>query len=127
MVELNVLRSPDKQEFTRIAFYPAREAKGGTDRKEYSWITLDNSFSSTLPGAFSRAPETAPVLLKDGEPLQLRIFIDHSVVEVFVNGRQCVTVRAYPGLEGSDGVSIRSSGRDAVLNSLSAYQMKSIY
>ena len=127
MVELNVLRSPDKQEFTRIAFYPAREAKGGTDRKEYSWITLDNSFSSTLPGAFSRAPETAPVLLKDGEPLQLRIFIDHSVVEVFVNGRQCVTARAYPGLEGSEGVSIRSSGRDAVLNSLSAYQMRSIY
>ena len=126
MFEMNVLSSPDKKEYTRIAFYPARAVKG-TDRKEYSWITLDNSCSSILPGAFSRAPETAPVLLNDGEPLHLRVFIDHSIVEVFVNGKQCITSRVYPGLKESDGVSIRSAGKDAVLNSLSAYQMKSIY
>lgn len=127
MFEMNVLRSPDKKEYTRIAFYPARAAKGGTDRKENSWITLDSSYSSTLPGAFSRAPETAPVMLKEGESLQLRVFIDHSVVEVFVNGRQCITSRVYPGLKESEGVSVRSAGKDAALNSLSAYQMKSIY
>jgi len=126
MFEMNVLSSPDKKEYTRIAFYPARAVKG-TDRKEYSWIVLDNSNSSILPGAFPRAPETAPVILKDGEPLHLRVFIDHSIVEVFVNGRQCITSRVYPGLKESDGVSIRSAGKDAVLNSLSAYQMKSIY
>lgn len=127
MFEMNVLRSPDKKEYTRIAFYPARAAKGGTDRKENSWITLDSSYSSTLPGAFSRAPETAPVMLKEGESLQLRVFIDHSIVEVFVNGRQCITSRVYPGLKESEGVSVRSAGKDAALNSLSAYQMKSIY
>jgi len=32
-----------------------------------------------------------------GEPVHLRIFVDRSVVEVFVNGRQCVAVRVYPG------------------------------
>ena len=126
LFEMNVLRSPDKKEYTRIAFYPARAVKG-TNRNEFSWIILDNSYSSTLPGAFSRAPETAPVVLKEGEPLQLRVFIDHSIVEVFVNGKQCITARVYPGLKGSEGVSVRSTGKDAVLNSLSAYQMKSIY
>jgi beta-fructofuranosidase len=126
LFEMNVLRSPDKKEYTRIAFYSATAVKG-TNRNESSWITLDNSCSSTLPGAFSRAPETAPVILKEGEPLQLRVFVDHSIVEVFVNGKQCISARVYPGLEGSEGVSVRSAGLDAVLNSLSAYQMKSIY
>ncbi len=31
----------------------------------------------------------APVYLKQGEPLKLRMFIDRSVAEIFVNGRQC--------------------------------------
>ena len=127
MFEMNVLRSPDKKEYTRISFYPARAVKGGANRKENSWITLDTTYSSTLPGAFSRAPETAPVMLKEGESLKLRVFIDHSIVEVFVNGRQCITSRVYPGLIESDGVSVRSAGKDAAVNSLSAYQMKSIY
>ena len=47
-------------------------------------------------GALSRAPETAPVLLEPGEPLQLRVFIDRSVVEVFANGKQCIAARGLP-------------------------------
>ncbi len=78
-------------------------------------------------GVRSRAPETAPVYIPDGEPLKLRVFIDRSVVEVFVNGRQCVAVRVYPGREDSVGVSLRSQGRDAVLRSLDAWQLGSIY
>jgi beta-fructofuranosidase len=48
-------------------------------------------------------------------------------VEVFVNGRQCVAARVYPGLKNSTGVSIRAQGQAAKLLSLDAYQMKSIY
>ena len=65
--------------------------------------------------------------LAGNEPLELRVFLDRSVVEVFVNGRQCVAVRVYPGREDSLGVSLRSQGTDATLNSLDAWQMKSIY
>ena len=75
----------------------------------------------------SRAPETAPVILTGNEPLKLQVFIDKSVVEVFVNGKQCVAMRVYPGLSDSVGVSLRSQGRDAVLKSLDAWQMKNIY
>ena len=50
-----------------------------------------------------------------------------SVVEVFVNGRQCVAARVYPGRADSLGVSLRAQGSDAVLKQLDAWTMKSIY
>ena len=121
MVEMKVFRSPKQEEFTRIAFYRNRGYRGK------SLITIDSSYSSLLPDVRSRAPETAPVSLGRDEPLKLRVFIDRSVVEVFVGGKQCVAMRVYPGREDSIGVSLRSQGRDAVLKSLDAWQMKNIY
>lgn len=129
MVELNVLRAPDKSEYTRIAFYPERGYRNRDHRTgpRYSLISLDSSYSSCLPDVLSRAPETAPVAIEPGEPLHLRVFVDRSVVEVFVNGKQHLGVRVYPGTENSVGVSLRSQGRDAQLVSLDAWQMASIY
>ena len=75
----------------------------------------------------SRAPETAEILLDEKESLKLRVFVDKSVVEVFANGKQCLAVRVYPGRKDSLGVSLRSQGRDAMLKSLDAWQMKNIY
>ena len=131
MIELGVLRSPEREEVTRIMFFKGRgyrqRLSGKMGRMIGSAISIDTSYSSTLPDARSRAPETAQVLVGPREPLSLRVFIDRSVVEVFVNGRQCVAVRVYPGREDSVGVSLRSQGSDAVLRSLDAWQMKSIY
>ncbi len=146
VIELNVLRSPGGEETTRIAFFKERgfhirsrripnataldassaPQKNRTVRRE-SLITIDSSYASTLPDARPRAPETAPVHLEEGEPLRLRVFIDRSVVEVFVNGKQCVAVRVYPGREDSVGVSLRSQGRSAELRTLDAWQMRTIY
>ncbi len=61
------------------------------------------------------------------EPLKLRVFVDRSIVEVFVNGKQCVAMRVYPDGDDSTGVSIRSVGSDAELVSLDAWQMDNIY
>ena len=137
MVEMNVLRSPDKGEYTRIAFYRERgyrdwERSAGLERDKrrrarYSLITIDSSYSSALPDVLSRAPETGPVFLEPDEPLSLRVFVDKSVVEVYCNGKQCVAMRVYPGREDSVGVSLRAQGRDAELRSLDAWQMQSIY
>lgn len=129
LVELNVLRSPGKEEYTRIAFYRNRGRRARDERpdRQFSLVTLDSSYSSTLPDATMRAPETAAVYVAPDEPLKLRVFVDRSVVEVFVNGRQCLAVRVYPGREDSLGVSLRAQGREALVKSLSAWQMKSIY
>ncbi len=137
MVEMNVLRSPNREEFTRIAFYKnrglyqgrpyQRPLPEGWKQRFLSMLTIESSFSSVLPDVLSRPPETGPFYLEPGETLKLRIFIDKSVVEVFANGKQCVAQRVYPGMEESVGVSLRSQGQDSELLALEAYQMRSIY
>ena len=145
MLEVNVLRSAQKEEFTRIAFFKDRGFRhrfrtpnatalnANSDLlknrpiRQDSLIALETSYSSTLPDVRARAPEVAPVHIKEGEMLQLRIFVDRSVVEVFVNGKQCVAARVYPGREDSVGVSLRAQGQDAELLALNAWQMQDIY
>lgn len=142
MVELNVLRSPEKEEYTRITLFPFRGYSEGRNywrergeesnsqpdnQPRKSLVTLETSYSSTLPEAKSRAPETAPFLLEEDQTIKLRVFIDKSVVEVFVNGIQAVAARVYPGLEESVGVSLRSQGKESRLISLDAWQMKNTW
>ena len=138
MVEINVLRSKEREEFTKIAFYKDRGTRLTTSRfydgpyrglkRQYnSILSIDTSYSSTLSNVKSRPPESAPFVLEDGENLKLRIFIDKSVVEVFANGKQVVATRVFPGMESSLGVSIKSQGDQSELISLDSYQMKSIY
>jgi len=115
MIEMDVLRSPGLEEYTRIV---CRAGRGqGT-------VTIDNARSSSLPDVLCRPPETAPVPLEQDEPFKLRVFVDRGIVEVFVNGKQCLAVRVYPGRDDSVGVSLRAQGKDARLTSLDAYQMK---
>ena len=138
MIELNVLRSPKMEEYTRICLFPNKGygsgrnywRNSGNNRKGQPrpyLVSLETAHSSILPEAQSRAPETAPVVILSDEKINLRIFIDKSVVEVFVNGRQCVAARVYPGRNDSIGVSIRSQGQPSELISLNAWQMKNIY
>jgi beta-fructofuranosidase len=124
-VQLNVLRSPDAEEQTSITFY-------NFDRKLSFWyhtpgvVCLDGSRSSNLPDVWLRPPERTEVV-RGSKPLKLRIFIDRSVVEVFVNSKQYLAMRVYPGRKDSLGVSVRAQGQDAVLKNLDAWQMKSIW
>ncbi len=128
-VEMDVLRSPDAEEYTRISLLRDRGYRndGPGDCRMLSVVALDNTHASILPEARSRPPETAQVMVEKGEPFALRVFIDRSVVEVFVNDRQCVAARVHPGREDSIGVSLHARGSDARLVSLDAWRMKSIY
>jgi beta-fructofuranosidase len=127
-LELNVLRSPGRGETTRISIYPHRGfncgGRGGRPGED-TVVSIDTSYSSELPDVANRPPETAPVYIPAGEPIRLHMFVDRSIVEVFVNGRQCLGVRVYPGREDSVGVSLRAQGCDAVLRSLKAWPMRS--
>ena len=129
VIELDVLCSPRGEEYTRIAFYRDRgmNESFGDDRRRQSLVSIDSSRSSQAGDVRPRAPETAPVCLAKDEPLELRVFVDRSVVEVFVNGRQCVAVRVYPEREDSVGVRLRSQGVTTSLLSLDAWQMQSIW
>ncbi len=129
MTELNVLRSSDGQEVTRIQIYHKggyRITDGLRPMYDNSALTIDTARSSVLPSIKPRVPETAQFPFKEGKAIKLHVFIDKSVVEVFVDG-QCAAVRVYPGLKDSIGVSLRAQGGDSVLKSLDAWQMKTIY
>ena len=56
MVELNVLRSPQKEEFTRIAFFRERGMRNPDipDRVRDSLLTIDSSYSSLASDVLSR-------------------------------------------------------------------------
>lgn len=156
VIELNVLRSPGREEYTQITFLRERGMGQGRDYRygeiarvqgvntpvqvqgapvtpavqpavRESLITIESSFASLAPDVTPRGPETGSFMLNRDETLKLRIFIDKSVVEVFANGKQCVAVRVYPSRDDSMGFSIRSHGQDSDLKSLEAWQMKSIY
>lgn len=131
-ISLNVFRSPDKSEYTAINFYKNL----GSDFSNTHWdvcyrdslITIDPSFASTAP--FSKVHfkqiEQCEFEHKDGEPIELRIFIDRSIVEVFVNNQSACLLRVYPENPQSTGFSMLSRGSDAVCKKLKAFQIKSI-
>jgi len=126
--ELNVLRSPDGEEVTRIQCFRDRGYRIKTFRNNVpAVVSIDTSHSSLAGDVLCRPPETAQVEIRHDEPLKLRVFIDRSIVEVFVNRIQCLTVRMYPSRADSIGVSLRSVGKPAEVTAFDAWQMKSIY
>ncbi len=124
-VRINVLRSPNAEEQTSITFY-------NFDRKLSVWyqtkgvVVLDGTCSSTNSNIWIRPPERAE-MERVNEPLKLRVFVDRSVVEVFVNEKLYLAMRVYPNRKDSVGVSLRAQGQDAVLKKLDAWQMNSIW
>ena len=67
--------------------------------------------------------QIAPFELKLGETLDLQIFIDKSIIEVFANGRQCVTQRVYPTLKESQGVEVFSENGGAMVESITTWDI----
>ena len=110
-----------------------RCSSNGTERTQILFdraqqtLTLDVSASSTNSDVIRLEPETGPLELADDEPLRLRVFIDRSVVEVFANGRQCLTKRIYPAQTDSVGIGLVAQGGKAILRSMDLWQMESIW
>lgn len=129
-LEVNVLRSADAKEFTRISFLHDMGAGKGMDSQGMprdSAIVIDSSQSSMDPAVPARVPEIASLPVLKDEKLRLHIFIDKSVVEVFVNDIQCVSQRVYPSRADSIGVSVRAREKNGKILYLNCWQMKSIY
>ena len=89
--------SPSRGECTSIVV-------NGTSRK----VVVELS-RSTIGSVGSRAPVMAPIPVITG-PLKISVFVDHSIVEVFVSSRSVLTARVYPILSNSDGVFVGAVG-----------------
>ncbi|HEX2980090.1 MAG TPA: glycoside hydrolase family 32 protein [Anaerolineaceae bacterium] len=108
-LELDLCLSPDGQERTRIVFSPTRTA--------WSVIRDQSSVDPTIEHAAQSAP------LQPG-PLHLHVFVDHSLLEVFVNGT-CLTTRIYP--TRPDSHILQFNAAHAHLKSLDLWKMRSIW
>lgn len=67
--------------------------------------------------------QTAPFRLDLGEPLRLRVFLDKSIIEVYANGRQCITQRIYPTRSDSLGVALFSQQGVTTVRSVDAWEL----
>jgi beta-fructofuranosidase len=90
-------------------------------------LQIDISESSLNEDVYGRPAEIGPLELDADEKLHLRIFIDRSIIEVFANEKQCLTVRVNPEREDSRGISFYSRGSSSELVQLDLWQMKSIW
>lgn len=123
-LDISVLRSDDGSEATHIRCYRQRgwrdwahfEECGAWEGRPYDTvIAVDNTDSSLSEHAICRAPDLGSLFIHPSENLKLRIFVDKSIVEVFVNDRLCLSTRAYPVKKDSTGVSVRARERDGKL------------
>lgn len=95
-VGLAVRVSPDATEETRIVV-----------RLDEGALLIDRSRSSSLEGA-DRSPHGGSLGSQTSDKVLLHVFVDRSVIEVFVNDRQHFATRVYPS-PGSDGIALLAS------------------
>ena len=66
--------------------------------------------------------------ISPGRQIELRVFVDRSVIEVFANGtRARLTGRAYPIKPASLNVAVWAQGGAVECSQLEAWEMKGIY
>ena len=107
-VGIAVCAADDGTEFTEV-FYDADAAA----------LVIDARHSSLSDGP--RNVESGPLQL--GEHLQLRVFVDRSVVEAFANDRVGVMRRIYPDGVDATGVRLFARGGDARVLAARAWDM----
>ena len=90
-------------------------------------LVLDVTRSSMNPEVSNRESQRCHVDLAQGEPVELRVFVDRSVVEVVVNRRHYLGKRIYPARADSVGVQVFARGGEVKLRSMDGWQMDSVW
>lgn len=68
---------------------------------------------------------TLPEQLAQGSELKLNVFIDGSILDIFVNDKWATSIRAYPTASDADGVAVYSRGGAVESPEISAWVLKS--
>lgn len=116
-IGVKVCASANGEEETVIKYIPSENK-----------VKLDLSKTSLNPELMENYYDEQTVQIADleldkNEYLQMNIFIDRSVIEVFINKKLCLTQRIYPTLEDSKGVVIYSKEGSITVSEINAWQM----
>lgn len=127
---VKVFCSPDEKEETVIRYDPINKelvidfAKSSISGKGNLTVRPNCMRKPELEGFTEPVSvQRAPLELAEGESLKLDIFIDNSIIEVFANGRQCVTQVAYPELPDSHLVKLFSGNETVQVSSAKVWHM----
>jgi beta-fructofuranosidase len=112
---LSVFRAPDGSEQTRIGYDRSR----GTVFIDRTCANLSPVMAFDWPNPDYHEVEV-PL---NGQPLNLRIFLDRSVIEVFAGDGYCLSSRVYPKGENSTGVALFAEQGSACVTSLRAWRL----
>lgn len=113
---LNVLESPNGEEKTTIR-YNALAGEIFVDRSKSS--ISDEVHKSILISSLKK---------ENGQSLNIRIFVDHSIIEVFADSEVCISTRIYPTLKSSENISLElNKGNELIIQKFSLWKMNSIW
>jgi beta-fructofuranosidase len=127
---LKVRCSPDGQEQTLIR---VRATDWGSHRdplqprRRKTELIVDASRSSVSPQVSDRGAQRCPLEVGDDGQVELRVFVDRSMVEVFAGGEHYLVKRVYPASRDATGVQLYARGGGAKLRRLDAWQMAPIW
>jgi beta-fructofuranosidase len=121
-LELLIRATRDGQEQTRIVL---ADGGGGSAGQDEVRLALDRTASSAAPGLDVREL-SGRVPLRPGRRLHLRVLVDHSVLEIFANGRP-LTARVYPTRPDATSLAVRAEGGPVGLDQLQSWAMADIW
>ncbi|MBI2297916.1 MAG: glycoside hydrolase family 32 protein, partial [Armatimonadetes bacterium] len=124
-VGLAVRRSPDGEEQTRVVCdlrtnrlrIELERSSLNPEMRHHQFCMVSGQDDPVVTA------QEAPFELARGEALELRVFLDRSILEVFANSRQCLTQRIYPTRDDSQGVSVFAVGGAARVEELTGWAM----
>jgi beta-fructofuranosidase len=107
--------SPDGQEQTRLVYYSASQH-----------VSIEREQSS-VNAEVDRENRSVVIEADADEGVKLHIFLDHSVLEVFVNGRYYLASRIYPERRDSLGLELFTRSGRVKVRSLDIWHLASIW
>jgi beta-fructofuranosidase len=114
----------------KLEFTPAPELqKLRESHNYYNFMTISSESINILKNIRLGAAKEIPKLdsLDDKKKFILHIFIDRSVIEVFLNYKECLTARIYPKSMDSDGIDVFCNKGKVNILSLDIWTLKSIW
>ena len=103
--------------------------------EEVTWIRLDfeenlltlNTTQSSLSSEVRTGCQTIALPERLGAEIALKVFVDGSVIEAWVDGRVVLTGRAYPTQSDAHGVILLAKSDEARIKTLEVWQMEAIW
>ena len=122
---LKLFCSPDGEEQTTIVYDHAQKEfvvdfERSSTNQELSYPC--GQFGTLLSAGNFK--QTVPYNLGRKQALNLNIFVDRSVIEIFVNGDICIVQRVYPTREDSQEVRLFTKDRPIRITNITKWDME---